>query len=188
LRCAGNSWRYLFDIYGSVKMKSLLIPLIVISFIFDALAQNDNHSNSGRRAPNFKLENLDREVIELNDFVGKGPVLLCFWSSCCKSAVMQVEAFSSLYEKYKDKDFVILAIATDDEKTVAKVKPFVMIKKYSFPVLYDTEGTVARMYYAYDMPFYVLIDNQGNIVYSHLGYMKGDEIHVEEKIRNLLFK
>ncbi|MGB5530901.1 MAG: TlpA disulfide reductase family protein, partial [Ignavibacteriaceae bacterium] len=80
------------------------------------------------------------------------------------------------------------AIATDDEKTVAKVKPLVKIKKYNFPVLYDTEGTVARMYYAYDMPFYVLIDNQGRIVYSHLGYMKGDEIELENKIIDLLAK
>ncbi|HSW53908.1 MAG TPA: TlpA disulfide reductase family protein [Ignavibacteriaceae bacterium] len=167
-------------------MKLLMVFLLMFLFASVINAQGDAESNSGRTAPNFKLESIEREFIELNDFVGKGPVLLCFWSSCCKSAVMQVEAFSSLYEKYKDKDFVILAIATDDEKTVAKVKPFVMIKKYSFPVLYDTEGTVARMYYAYDMPFYVLIDNQGNIVYSHLGYMKGDEILLDEKIGNLL--
>jgi peroxiredoxin len=171
-----------------MQMKLLMVFLLMFLFASVINAQGDSESNSGRTAPNFKLESIEREVIELNDFVGKGPVLLCFWSSCCKSAVMQVEAFSSLYEKYKDKNFVILAIATDDEKTVAKVKPFVMIKKYSLPVLYDTEGTVARMYYAYDMPFYVLIDNQGNIVYSHLGYMRGDEIQVEEKIRNLLFK
>jgi cytochrome c biogenesis protein CcmG, thiol:disulfide interchange protein DsbE len=171
-----------------MQMKLLMVFLLMFLFASVINSQDDSESNSGRTAPNFKLENLEREVIELNDFVGKGPLLLCFWSSCCKSAVMQVEAFSSLYEKYKDKDFVMLAIATDDEKTVAKVKPFVKIKKYSFPVLYDTEGTVARMYYAYDMPFYVLIDNHGKIVSSHLGYMKGDEIQVEEKIRNLLFK
>jgi peroxiredoxin len=148
-------------------------------------SQNSSESNSSRTAPNFALENLDREIIELNDYKGKGPTLLCFWSSCCKSAVAQVEAFSALYEKHKQEGFVLLAIATDDEKTVAKVKPYVKSKKFKFPVLYDTDGNVARTYYAFDVPFSVLIDKSGKIVYSHLGYMKGDEIVLEEKIKSL---
>jgi cytochrome c biogenesis protein CcmG/thiol:disulfide interchange protein DsbE len=188
LRRIGNSWRDLSDIYGSVKMKSLQIILLVSLLNAISFAQSDINFNSGRSAPNFKLENIDREIIELNDLIGSGPILLCFWSSCCKSAVAQVEAFSGLYEKYVNHGFIMLAISTDDEKTVAKVKPLVKIKKFNFPVLYDTEGTVARMYYAYDMPFYVFIDNQGMIVYSHLGYMKGDEIELEEKINSLIKK
>jgi len=165
-------------------MKLLLIVPLVFSVFVTSLAQNDSHSN--RTAPNFKLENLDREIIELNNYLGKGPILLCFWSSCCKSAVAQVEAFSELYERYKDQRFIMFAIATDDEKTVAKVKPVAKSKKFNFPVLYDTDGSVARMYYAYDMPFDVLIDTRGRIVYSHLGYMKGDEIELEKEILDLL--
>jgi peroxiredoxin len=169
-----------------MKMK-LFIILCSILFVFPiSKAQSDSESNSGRTAPNFKLENLDREIIELNDFIGTGPVLLCFWSSCCKSAVAQVEAFSELYDDYKESGFTMLAIATDDEKTVAKVKPYVKSKNYEFPVLYDTEGNVARSYYAFNVPFSVLINNSGIIVYSHLGYMKGDEIELVNKVIILL--
>jgi peroxiredoxin len=171
-----------------MKMK-LLIILCSILFVFSiSKAQSDSESNSGRTAPNFKLENLDREIIELNDFIGTGPILICFWSSCCKSAVAQVEAFSVLYEKYKEDGFIILAVATDDEKTVSKVKPYAKSKNYEFPVLYDTEGNVARVYYAFDIPFSVLIDKSGRIAYSHLGYMKGDEIELEKEIVELLSK
>jgi peroxiredoxin len=122
----------------------------------------------------------------LNDFIDKGPVLLCFWSSCCKSAVAQVEAFSALYEKYNEEGFVMLAIATDDEKTVAKVKPYIQSKDYKFPVLYDTDGAVARIYYAFDVPFSVIINKVGSIVYTHLGYMKGDEIELDNNLKVLL--
>lgn len=167
-------------------MKPLLIIQIVFSIFVTSLAQSNNHSNSNRTAPNFKLENLDREIIELNNYLGDGPVLLCFWSSCCKSAVAQVEAFSTLYEKYNERGFVMLAISTDDEKTVAKVKPYIKSKKFEFPVLYDTDGNVARTYYAFNVPFSVLIDKLGKIVCSHLGYMKGDEIELNKKIKQLL--
>jgi len=169
-------------------MKLLMIFLLTFFVTIVINAQDSSESNSGRTAPNFKLESIEREVIELNDFVGKGPVLLCFWTSCCKSAVAQVEAFSALYEKLSGDNFVMLAIATDDEKSVAKVKPYVKSRKFKFPVLYDTDGNVARTYYAFDVPFSVLIDKSGKIVYAHLGYMKGDEILLDEKIKTLLIK
>jgi len=167
-------------------MKSLLVSLIIILVFVTASAQSVNNFNSGRTAPNFKLENIDREIIELNDLIGSGPILLCFWSSCCKSAVMQIEAFAGLYDIYKTDGLVMLAISTDDEKTVAKVKPYVKTKNFNFVVLYDTDGAVARIYYAFDVPFSVLIDHSGKIVFSHLGYMKGDEIELDERIKNLL--
>ena len=167
-------------------MKQLLIVPIVFSMIITSLAQIDNHSNSNRTAPNFKLENLDSEIIELKSFVGTGPILVCFWSSCCRSAVTQLESFSFLFEKYSDDDLMLLAIATDDEKTVAKVKPYAKSKKYKFPVLYDTDNETARVYYAFDIPYSVLIDREGKIIYTHLGYMKGDEIELERLIIELL--
>jgi cytochrome c biogenesis protein CcmG/thiol:disulfide interchange protein DsbE len=169
-----------------LKMKLLMILLFMFFVTIVINSQDSSESNSSRTAPHFALENLDREIIDLNDFIGKGPILLCFWSSCCKSAVMQIEAFTSLYEKYKDEHFVMLAIATDDEKTVAKVKPYVKSRNFKFPVLYDTDGNVARTYYAFDVPFSVLIDKSGKITYTHLGYMKGDEIEMEKMIIGLL--
>ena len=151
-------------------------------------AQNSGSEKITRVAPNFNLEDLDNEIIELNNCVGKGPLLLCFWSSCCRSAVAQVEAFSKLYRKYEDEGFVMLAIAVDQENTIAKVKPFVLSKGFKFPVLYDSDRNVSRLYYAYDVPFSVLIDTSGIIVYSHLGYMKGDEIELEQKLIYLINK
>jgi peroxiredoxin len=167
-------------------MRTLTILSLVLCTCIIIIAQSDSETNSGRTAPNFQLENIEREIIKLNDYIGTGPILLCFWSSCCKSAVAQVEAFSVLYEKHNEESFVMFAIATDDEKTVAKVKPLVKSKKFNFPVLYDTDGNVARIYYAFDVPFSVLINKEGKINYSHLGYMKGDEIEMEKMIIALL--
>jgi len=171
-----------------LKMKLLMIFLLTFFATIVINAQDSLESNSGKTAPNFQLENIEREIIELNDYIGTGPVLLCFGSSCCKSAIIQVEEFAILYERYNENGFVMLAIATDDEKTVAKVKPYVKSRKFKFPVLYDTDGNVARTYYAFDVPFSVLINKSGKIVFSHLGYMKGDEILLDEKIKTLLIK
>ena len=100
-------------------MKTLFVPLIIILLFVTVIAQNDNESDAGRMAPNFKLEDIDREIVELNDFVGTGPILLCFWSCCCKSAVSQLEAVADLYNNYKGKGFTMFGIATDNERTIA---------------------------------------------------------------------
>jgi len=167
-------------------MKHLKILFLVLCIFTISKAQSDSGSVFSRTAPNFMLENIYGEIIELYDLVGKGPILLCFWSSCCKSAVIQIEDFSKLFDEFQDEGFTMLAIAVDDENTVAKVKPYVMSKGFKFPVLYDSDGTVSRLYYAYDVPFSVLIDKTGVLTYSHLGYMKGDDIELGNKIKILL--
>lgn len=82
----------------------------------------------------------------------------------------------------------MFAISTDDENTVAKVKPLVKSKGYDFPVLLDTNSDAARLYYAQSVPYSVILNKKGYIIYSHLGYMKGDEINVEEIIASEINK
>ena len=50
--------------------------------------------------------------------------------------------FNKIHSQYKDKGFKLLAISTDAEKTVAKVKPYIKSKGYDFTVLFDTNGDV----------------------------------------------
>ena len=76
----------------------------------------------------------------------------------------------------------MFAISTDDENSVAKVKPLVKSKEYNFPVLLDTNSDVVRLYYAQSVPYSVILNKQGMIIYSHLGYMKGDEVKVKQII------
>ena len=166
-------------------MKLAFSLIIVVLFSFFITAQ-ESEELAGRKAPNFVLENLDGDYVELNQEIGEGPVLLSFWATWCKPCIEELGEFKKLYNDYKDKGFKILAISTDSERTVAKVKPFVKSKKYNFPVLYDTSGDVARIYYARAVPFTVLIDDKGAIVYSHLGYMRGDEQVVTSKVKEMI--
>jgi peroxiredoxin len=81
----------------------------------------------------------------------------------------------------------MLAISVDNEKTVARVKPFVKSKNYPFIVLLDTNGEVARKYYVNQMvPATFLLDKDGKIIYQSSGYKKGDELKLRKKIEELL--
>ncbi|MBE0539289.1 MAG: TlpA family protein disulfide reductase [Ignavibacterium sp.] len=168
-------------------MKTLQLFFFVLFISFRMLAQSEGDI-TGRKAPNFKLSNLDGKYIELNKETGSGPVLLSFWATWCKPCLEEMAEYNKIYEQYKDQGFSLLAISTDTEKSVAKVKPYIKSKDYKFKVLLDTNSETARKYYAQQMPYTVMIDKNGNIVYSHLGYMRGDEKKIEKLVVELLGK
>jgi hypothetical protein len=150
----------------------ILTTLLLLFFISVSLHSQDE-TKGIRKGPNFKAENLDGDLVELSAELGDGPVL---------------NEYKTIYEDYKDKGFKMYAISTDDERTVAKVKPFVKSKNFKFPVLFDTNSDIARLYYAHSVPYSVILDKKGFIIYSHLGYMRGDEAKVKEIISSEIKK
>lgn len=164
--------------------KLILILLMLTSFI---LAQEGESKLQGT-APNFELENMDGDIYELSDFLGKGPVLISFWATWCKPCIEELKAYNKIYEEYEEEGFTIIAISTDSERSIAKVKPFISSMNYDFPVLLDPNSDIARQYYARVMPFSVMIDKAGNILYSHVGYSRGDELKVEDIVKKQLEK
>jgi peroxiredoxin len=167
-------------------MKIVLIFFLLVVFASASFSQD----NSGgiRKGPDFTLENLDGNLVELYKEVGDGPILLSFWATWCKPCIEELNEYKQIYSDYKDQGFKMYAISTDDENSVAKVKPLVKSKGYSFPVLLDTNSDAVRLYYAQSIPYSVILDKKGMIIYSHLGYMKGDEVKVKQIIASEINK
>jgi peroxiredoxin len=166
-------------------MKIVMIFLFMIYLSVCIYAQ-ETETPEGTPAPNFILENIEGDLVELNELIGEGPILLSFWATWCKPCVEELVHFQKIYSENEPKGLQMLGISTDSERSVAKVKPFIKTKNYTFTVLLDTNSEVARLYYARAVPYTVIIDKNGSIVYSHLGYKKGDELKVKEIINRLI--
>jgi cytochrome c biogenesis protein CcmG, thiol:disulfide interchange protein DsbE len=166
-------------------MRSLMrtvffVSLLLLSFNL-AFPQDLN-----RKAPNGKFEDLDGKKVQLKSYLGKGPVLIAFWATWCMPCQEELLEYQKLYNEYKSKGFQMLGISIDNEKTVAKVKPFVKARNYVFTVLLDSNSDAAHQFYVHDAPNTFLLDKKGNIVYSHHGYIKGDEFELQKHIVELM--
>jgi len=167
-------------------MKATYALILILFFSNFTFAQPETEGS--RKGPNFKLENLEGDITELYSELGEGPILLSFWATWCKPCIEELGEYKKIFNDFKDKGFKMFAISTDNERTVAKVKPFVKSKNYNFPVLLDTNSDVARIYYAQAVPFSVILNEKGYIVYTHLGYMRGDELNVRNTVSELVDK
>jgi peroxiredoxin len=160
------------------------IPAIVALALI--VAVQSAPAQPGREAPDFTLENLDGDWVSLQDLVGDGPVLISFWATWCRPCLEELRELQQLYEEYEPRGLTMLGISTDSERSIAKVKPLVRSKGYTFRVLLDTNSDVARLYYAQNIPYTLIIDTTGTIVYTHMGYRAGDELEVQKVIDKLL--
>jgi len=61
------------------------LSLITFLLLFSIAALHAQSGSEGmRKGPNFKLEDLDGNLVELNTQTGEGPILLSFWATWCK--------------------------------------------------------------------------------------------------------
>jgi len=134
-------------------------------------------------ATDFTLNRLDGTPVSLSQYRGK-VVLVNFWATWCPPCVREMPSLVRVYEHYRDKGFVILGVNTTYQDEREKVAQFVRDQKVSFPVLLDLTGESNAGYGSRLMPTSYLIDQQGRIVYTHVGQI--DEVTLAERVRALL--
>jgi thiol-disulfide isomerase/thioredoxin len=108
--------------------------------------------------PEIALGTLEGKKVSLKDFRGK-IVLLNFWASWCVPCREEMPAMEKLYQEYKEKNFVILAIAVKDSKQ--DTLNFVKELKITYPIALDPDAKVGQEYGAWGLPVTYLIGPKG---------------------------
>ena len=112
-------------------------------------------------APDFTLVNPENKKVSLKDFRGK-LVFLNFWASWCTPCREEMPAMERLFQQFKDKGFVILAVSVKDSRKDALA--FVKELKLTYPIGLDPEGKVGSDYGAWGLPVTYLIDPKGIVL------------------------
>lgn len=156
-------------------MKSIILILIIA--IFSGIVSADT-------MPEFRLPDMNDKNVSLQDLLGKGPILIDFWADYCTPCKTAMPYLHELALKYDSLTVVLISI--DAPKSVNKAKNYLKGKDYRFLPLFDTEKTLAKKLNVTNPPHSFILDREGNIVYTHLGFEPGTELHYEHHIRVLL--
>jgi len=165
-------------------MKSLFATIFTL-FTISVFAQ------TGQTMPEIILKNVNGKNVNTADFSKNGKItIISFWATWCTPCKKELTNINdNMLTDWKAKyDVVMVAVCTDDSKNLLKVKPFVDGQSWDFDCLLDVNKDLQHALNALLIPFTVLIDKNGKIVYTHTGYNEGDEFILEEKIKALTAK
>jgi thiol-disulfide isomerase/thioredoxin len=132
-------------------------------------SQEQQSEPSKVKAPDFELKNIKGESVKLSSLQGR-VVVLNFFATWCPPCKAELPGFIKVTREYEGKDveFVFVDIQ-EDKKTIES-----FLKEQNFteisPLL-DITGEVSGLYAVRGIPATFIIDQEGNLVTSHEGYM-----------------
>lgn len=154
----------------------LLVGIFFVGTVFGS-AVLARSGTSDQEAQDFSLSSVKGQTVEFKGLDGQDTILFFFttWCPYCR------DKFPFLAQKlktYQEQGVRLLAI--DVGESQAKVASFLEGKEVLFDVLLDRNSAVARSFGVVGVPTFILIDKEGQVVYSdndmpgdHQTYFKG---------------
>lgn len=126
------------------------------------------------------LDNLQKT---LNAHQGE-VIYLDFWASWCVPCRKSFPWLNMINKRYAGKDFQVISVNVDADSALAE--KFLFTMPAQFPVVYDPDGEIAEKFKLKGMPSSFLINKQGKIVVSHIGFFENKKPEYEQQILTLL--
>ncbi|MCB9256549.1 MAG: TlpA family protein disulfide reductase [Chitinophagales bacterium] len=172
------------------QIKNLFLVLVSLVYFSFASAQGNSSAKeifTIKELPSLVLSDLQGKKVNVADYGKNGKItVISFWATWCSPCKKELNNISYMYEDWQDDyDMELVAISIDDMRNTSKVKTYVDGQAWDYDVLLDTNEDLKRMMNFQTVPFTVLVNQKGIIVYTHAGYVEGDEYILEEKIKAL---
>ena len=168
----------LLNNYFIMKKYVLALTVLLLGFIGDAMAQ----------LPSVTLKDINGKTITTDTLNNGGkPFIIHFFATWCKPCNRELTAISEVYDDWKKETGVkIFAVSIDQAQNINKVRPLVDQEGWEYDVLLDPNSDFKRALGIQMIPYVLVCDGKGNIVYRHNGYTDGAETELIEKVRELI--
>jgi peroxiredoxin len=140
-------------------------------------------SSPAAPAPAFTLASRAGQDVSLAQYKGQ-VVMINFWASWCGPCRQEMPLLEGIYRKYGKMGFTMIGVNVEPDSNAAN--EWLKATPVSFPILYDRDSKVSKLYDVAGMPSTVIIDRSGKLRVLHRGYKPGDENEYLDSIRTLI--
>jgi len=112
-----------------------------------------------------QYQTFDKQSVALQALIGTKPVYLKFWATWCLECRHELPSLEQAYLQYHDK-IAMFAVNLNINETDEEIRLLQQKNKLTIPILMDNNGTIAGNFEFKGTPFHVLINSQGEVVYT----------------------
>lgn len=162
-------------------MKILRSLLVVAFMVVTTMAE-------AQKLPAITLKDITGKTVSTDTLSNNGkPFIIDFFATWCKPCNRELTAISEVYEDWQEETGVkVFAVSIDQAQNINKVKPLVDSNGWEYDVLLDPNSDFKRALGIQMIPYVLIVDGNGEIVYKHNGYTEGAEQELIEKVRELI--
>ena len=159
-----------------LKFSSIVFAVLISTSLF-----------AQKNLPDVSIKDLKGKTVNIQDFAKNGKItVISFWATWCSPCKKELDAMADLYPEWQEKyDVEVVAITIDNARALAKVPGMVKSKQWDYIILSDANQKLQRALNFQSVPQTFLLDQKGNIVFTHTGYVAGDEYELEDEIKAL---
>jgi peroxiredoxin len=169
------------------NMKQSLFVFYFILFSSVLFAQDEfTLVKEGQKAPDFTFETAPGKTAKLSDYKGKVVWINFFatWCGPCRAELPHLQ--KEVFDQYKNNEnFVLLILGR--EHSWDEVNKFKKEQKLTMPFYPDSERKVFSIYANQNIPRNFIVDKNGNIVVSSVGFNEKEFAEIKKKVE-LLFQ
>lgn len=131
------------------------------------------------------VKTLQGQSLNVTELGKSGKItVISFWATWCSPCKKELDAIKDYYADWqKDYDMELVAVSVDDARTAAKIPAMIEEKGWEYRILHDANREFQQTANVTSVPHTILLDQNGHIVFEHVGYNPGDELELEEQIK-----
>ena len=158
-------------------MNRLIILIGIMFCCVTAFAQS--------RLPKVTLKNIEGKSVQTDTLSNAGkPLIISFFATWCKPCNRELKAIDEVYADWQAETGVkLVAVSIDQAQNINKVKPLVNENGWTYDVLLDPNGELKRALGIQMIPYTLVLDGSGNIVFKHNGYTDGAEEELYKQVK-----
>ncbi len=163
----------------------LVVTLLVAVPIADARAQDNDQeigildpgmAEEGGAAPDFRLKDLNMNLVQLSQFLGT-PIVLNFFASWCGPCIIEMPYIQAAHDQAADNGYVVLGVAVEDSR--GAIEDMMAGGSFTYPAVIDGDSSVKLAYQVVGPPYTFFIDRDGIIQTVVSGSLEPETLDLE---------